>query len=276
VNSYTTRHIGVLLFVTLLSGCAGESPAKETSKSRAATGKLAWSVDLGGEPYRPSTPSTVGALSGTIRLSGPAPTDTTLVTSDHGICGTALPGAVEVGATGGLGNTVVWIANVGSGKSMPADKRVGLSSDECLVQPRLQATVVGAAVNVFNDDKVLHRLVFIRGGTNDTLTVMPFFNDGQVVASEKLTTTTGVVEVRCALHPWTRGYLVVFDHPYFAVTRKDGRFAIDSLPPGTYRTMAWHERMAQPMERTVTVDAGGEGKIDVEVSLTAGPAGPER
>ena len=104
-------------------------------------------------------------------------------------------------------------------------------------------------MNVFNDDRLLHRLVFVRAGTHDTLAVMPFFNDGQIVASEKLAKKPGIVAVTCALHPWTHGYIAVFDHPYFAVTDKSGRFAIDSIAPGTYKVMLWHEGMGEPIER---------------------------
>jgi hypothetical protein len=37
------------------------------------------------------------------------------------------------------------------------------------------------------------------------------------------------------------GYLVAFDHPYFAVTDEDGAFSIANVPAGTYRLTVWHE-----------------------------------
>ena len=63
------------------------------------------------------------------------------------------------------------------------DRRAELSSDDCLVIPSVQAAIVGTTFNVFNDDKTLHKFVFTRAGTNDTLAVMPFFNEGQVVCA---------------------------------------------------------------------------------------------
>ena len=39
----------------------------------------------------------------------------------------------------------------------------------------------------------------------------------------------------CAQHPWTRGFIAVFESPYFAVTGASGSFRLDSVPPGTYR-----------------------------------------
>jgi plastocyanin len=227
----------------------------------------AGSVDLRGPAYKPEKLAAVGSLSGTITLDGPAPSDTAPpITVDEKVCGTRAETSVEASAKG-VGNVVVWIANATTGKPIPIDKRAELSSEKCLLDPRVQAVVVGTTVNVFNDDKALHTLSFVRVGTHDTLTKMPFFNEGQVVASEVLAKTPGIVEVRCAQHPWTRGYIAVFDHPYFAVTERDGSFRIDSLPPGKYTVNVWQERMAKPMSKQVEIAANGAAKLDLAVKV---------
>jgi hypothetical protein len=33
---------------------------------------------------------------------------------------------------------------------------------------------------------------------------------------------------------------VAIDHPYVTITKDDGRFTLDSVPPGTYHVRAWH------------------------------------
>jgi hypothetical protein len=66
------------------------------------------------------------------------------------------------------------------------------------------------------------------------------------------------------------GYIVVFDHPYFAVTSNDGSFKIDSLAPGTYKLMVWHEGAAKPLQKTIKVTAGGTAKADLSLALDAG------
>jgi RNA polymerase sigma factor (sigma-70 family) len=43
------------------------------------------------------------------------------------------------------------------------------------------------------------------------------------------------------IYPWMRGFVRVFDHPYFAVTDADGRFEIAKVPAGTWRLVVWHE-----------------------------------
>ncbi|MBY0459616.1 MAG: hypothetical protein K2V38_20040, partial [Gemmataceae bacterium] len=45
-----------------------------------------------------------------------------------------------------------------------------------------------------------------------------------------------------SIHPWMRGYVRAFDHPYFAVTDAAGGFELPQVPAGTWRLVAWHER----------------------------------
>ena len=68
--------------------------------------------------------------------------------------------------------------------------------------------------------------------------------------------------IRDADHPWPRAFLAVFDHPYYAVTQPDGSFRMDSVPPGTYTLVAWHERTGRS-EQQVTVGANGAVKVDI-------------
>jgi hypothetical protein len=259
----------------LLVGCSSDAAPVKRGKSsnaaaKAATTKIedsaAGSVDLGRSgAYKPAPLSSSGSLTGTIRLDGQPPRDTTTITIDQPICGTT-PEPATVATAKGVSNAIVWIADVKTGKEFPVEKRSELASEKCLLDPRVQGVVVGTTMNVFNEDRLIHKLVFIRGA-HDTLTKMPFFNNGQMVASERIATQPGIVEVRCALHPWTRGYIAVFDHPYFAVTDANGAFKIDSLAPGTYKMMVWHEGMTQPAAQQVQVAANGTAKADLAIRV---------
>lgn len=57
------------------------------------------------------------------------------------------------------------------------------------------------------------------------------------------------------LYPWMRGYFLVTDHPFVAVTDVAGRFTIPDLPPGEWTFRVWHERTGY-IENVV--DAGGQ------------------
>lgn len=44
----------------------------------------------------------------------------------------------------------------------------------------------------------------------------------------------------CSIHPWMRGHIGVFRHPYFAVTDGNGAFELKHAPAGNFRLMVWH------------------------------------
>jgi hypothetical protein len=245
-----------------LIGCSGDSAAakpRDTPRITRSNAPAAGSVDLGSRPYHPTTLSAFGSVHGTIKTSARPPADS--ATAAGKLCsGRPIPAA---SLARGAAPVVVWIKDIPTGKPYPIEKRAELSSDDCVLDPPVQAAVVGTTFNVFNDDKEIHRLVFTRAGTHDTLTVMPFFNSGQVVASERLAKVPGVVDVQCARHPWMHSYIAVFNHPYFAVTDGKGAFAIDSLPPGNYTLLAWHEGLSSPSSQPVQVAANGRATVNM-------------
>jgi hypothetical protein len=232
-----------------------ESTTKPTVAKVADTARSAIELSLG-SPYAVATLSSFGSVGGTLRVLDSASLgDTAAATVPE--CAPRGRGPVPLPANKRFGNTIVWIADAKSGKPMPVDKRAEVSSDNCILDPRVQAITVGTTLNVINDDKVLHKLKFTKFGTHDTLTVTPFFNSGQIVATERLAKTPGLVEIKCVEHPWEHGYIAVFDHPYFAVTEDNGSFKIDSLAPGSYKVMVWREGLPKPTEQQVQVAAGG-------------------
>ncbi len=50
------------------------------------------------------------------------------------------------------------------------------------------------------------------------------------------------VRLSCDIHKWMTGVVRVYDHPYAAVTDKDGNFEIKNAPAGAeVRVLVWHE-----------------------------------
>lgn len=215
-----------------------------------------------------------GRVTGTVRLTGDVPADTAVhPTSDTDVCGTEFIDTTLVRDRDGLGGVVVWIDGVTSGKAMPYIRRHDIANDGCRLTPRVQAVPMGGTLNVRSLDRVVHRNRFMRDGEHDSASVLVTENDeGQVVPLEHVLDKPGLLEVRCDQHPWTRGWIAVFAHPYFTVTRPDGSFALDSVPPGRYRLMMWHERTGAS-SREVVVDGGGtaEAKVELQVRSSGGP-----
>jgi hypothetical protein len=106
-----------------------------------------------------------------------------------------------------------------------------------------------------------------------------FHNDGmnQVVAPNghldvKLVAERLPLQVECNIHPWMHGNVMVFDHPFFAVTGTDGSFELKGIPAGTYNLVVWQEKAGyvtpdKARGMPVKVSAGtvadvGEIKID--------------
>lgn len=125
--------------------------------------------------------------------------------------------------------------------------------------PRLLAITVGTVVDFPNSDTKFHN-VFSLSKTHpfDLGRYPPGKSGGQRFDRP------GLVRVFCDIHSHMSGNILVFTHPYFAVTDTDGRYAIAGVPAGAYTLMVWSEvGAAEP--RRVTVADGTTTEIDFEV-----------
>jgi hypothetical protein len=56
---------------------------------------------------------------------------------------------------------------------------------------------------------------------------------------KRLVAERRVIPLSCDIHPWMKGWIMVFDHPFFAVTEADGSFEIKGVPPGAQNLVVW-------------------------------------
>jgi hypothetical protein len=215
--------------------------------------------------YKTAPAPATGTVSGIASLASPlAPAEPVDAGRDSGVCGKLIPDSSVQQKGAGLGNVVVWLDGARTGKPLPQEKRLELESDHCLLTPRVQAAVIGSAVNVIGHDDFRQHLRFLSAGDSAARAVILLGKDEQVIPTELPTKAPGLVIVRDADHPWPRAYLAVFDHPYFTITKPDGSFMIDGVPPGKYTLVAWHERTGRT-EQTVEVPANGAAKVTVSL-----------
>ena len=71
----------------------------------------------------------------------------------------------------------------------------------------------------------------------------------------------GLVTLRCEIHDYMRGLILVLDTPHFVVTDPDGRFRLTGLPAGRYTLKAWIDSKTT---RTHAVELAADAKLRVD------------
>ena len=122
--------------------------------------------------------------------------------------------------------------------------------------PHVLAITTGTVVDFPNSDRIFHN-VFSLSKTRP-------FDLGRYAAGRSKAATfdrPGIVRVFCDIHSHMNAFILVFNHPFFALTDMDGRYRIDNVPPGTYNLVAWNEGVSSGPQ-AVVVPEGGEAELD--------------
>jgi plastocyanin len=160
--------------------------------------------------------------------------------------------SVVVGANGGLANVVVYISQglTGPQASTVRPETVTITQKGCQYLPHVVAVDAGQSMKVSNADQALHN-VHPQPMKNGE------WNKSQQPGAPPLDATWAneevAIPVKCNIHPWMRGYIVVVKGPY-AVSDANGAFTLN-LPPGNYTLTAWQE-VYGTQTQAVTVAAG--------------------
>ncbi|HLG31031.1 MAG TPA: carboxypeptidase regulatory-like domain-containing protein [Candidatus Brocadiales bacterium] len=204
-----------------------------------------------------------GTIAGTVKFDGDAPERKQLkVDSDQETCGqhNIISEALIVSNdTKGVKNVIVSIENIEKGKKLLPGANPVLDNKDCVFVPHVVAIPAGATIEILNSDKVMHNV------HSYAIKNSPF-NEG-VSGGGKLPKKFDfpeVVPVKCDVHKWMSGFIVVKGNPYFAVTDDNGNFKIDNVPAGAYKLQAWQETLGKQV-KDVTVEAGKEAKVDFEL-----------
>jgi len=204
----------------------------------------------------PDGRSSLGSIAGTIDYQGEVPTFH--ITDNTG----RLRPLLQVGKAGrGLQYAVVYLKPV-DGKAPPEDKATTNKAppavtidqvDETFV-PHLTAVRVGQEVVFTNSDHANHsvRTATLVAENQFNVVVGP---TQEYVHRFRAARKTRPVGLLCDIHPWMRGWIYVFDQPYFAVTDRKGKFRIDNVPTGQYRLAARQPDVGFAREREIQVVA---------------------
>jgi plastocyanin len=238
-----------LALLGLASACGGDrtTPAPVSSASRpvdpATAGRLQGRVRFEGEPPAPE-PVRIDADRNCVALNG----------SDQQTSDT-----IVVGPDGALQHAFVYVKSGLEKLTFPIpNDPVVIDQQKCRYTPRVVGVRVGQPLHIRNGDPLLHN---VRSASD----INQPFNQGQPVQGmafvHTFTTREVMVPITCDVHAWMRAYVAALEHPYFAVTGSDGRFALPDLPPGSYTIEAWHERLGT-REQVVTIGPKDSKDVD--------------
>jgi plastocyanin len=146
-----------------------------------------------------------------------------------------------------------------------ADTRAVMVQTNKTFAPHVLAVALGTSVEFPNNDPIFHNAFSSYNGQIFDIGLYPPGATRTVRFRRE-----GVVRVFCNIHSSMSAVIVVLGTPYFAVTKKDGAFAIPNVPPGEYQLDVFHEHATQAtlqaLERRFGVEPGGVVLPALEIS----------
>ena len=197
----------------------------------------------------------IGTLVGNVKYQGKVPKPKPLKMDADPVCGAsheskALSESFIVDENLNLKNVLVWLKNV-EYNGDPTSEIAVLDQKGCIYDPHVLGVRKGQKVLIKNSDATLHNI-------HSMATINEQFNFAMPkVVKEKEAVFNKEEEpfyIKCDVHPWMKAWVLVQDHPFFAVTDSQGNFRIENIPPGTYEVIAWQEKFKMKRAITKTVE----------------------
>lgn len=171
-----------------------------------------------------------------------------------------------VAPDGGLANVFVYLKQAPAGK--PAgDGAPVLDQVGCIYEPYVLGVMTNQVFKIRNSDPLMHNVHATPKAAGNKE-----FNVGQpvkgMIKETSFPSREVLVRFKCDVHPWMFAYAGVMDHPYFAVTDKDGKFKLPAdLPAGKYTLVAYHLKTHGTTEGVVQEIEVGADKKEVNFTI---------
>ena len=202
--------------------------------------------------------SNAGTLKGHVKYDGKAPKKKKLRMDADPVCGSSHSSPVysenfKMAADGSMEDALVWLKNVSYDGETPSDPAI-LDQKGCVYMPHVFGMMAGQELLIKNSDATLHNIHSMPKVNKEFNFAMP-----KVVKQKKATfakSEPAPFYIKCDVHPWMKTWVLVSDHPYYAVTDANGNFSIDNIPAGTYDVVCWQEKFGSKRLLTSTVTIG--------------------
>jgi plastocyanin len=207
----------------------------------------------------PIDPSTVGTVSGTVKMDGMAPKMAKIDMSQDPACKGMNEAENVVVDNGNLANVFVYVKDGLGSRTFDVPKDpVILDQSGCKYHPHVLGVMTGQTVQIKNDDQTTHNI-------HPTPKDNREWNESQPPSSAPLEKSFAreeiMLPVKCNQHPWMKMYINVVKSPFYAVSDKSGKYEIKGLPPGDY-TLAFVSEKLGEQDQKITVAPKDSKTVD--------------
>jgi hypothetical protein len=223
--------------------------------------------DLIAADVRRNTPQ----LLGRVFLLGQRPPERVLPLDPQ--CARKHPGPVTTrfyvtGKDNGLADVLLVISAGLPQKKWPVPRHpVTLRLRGCIYENHVVGVQTGQILHVSNLDNTLHNVHNMpQRNPEMSRAIMPRARDLEYTFAEP----ESFMRFKCDVHPWEFAYVTVVEHPFFAVSNKDGVFSMNGLPAGKY-TLQAHHRKAGLLQKQITIDENKNAEITFEFKVPEPP-----
>ena len=177
-----------------------------------------------------------------------------------------------VAEDGGLKNVFVYLylarneePDVHESYEETADAVVELDNDKCRFKPYALFVRTSQTLRMKNSDSVGHNchIALFNNAVNQNIPSGEHV-DVQLEEPERVPGN-----VKCDIHKWMHGIILVRDNPYAAITDENGDFVIKNLPAGKWKFQFWHKLPGYLKkmhdENGDALDSGRRGEVEFEV-----------
>ena len=108
----------------------------------------------------------------------------------------------------------------------------------CRFVPHALFVRAGSSLKLKNSDTVGHNCHIVTFANEHNVN-LPAGGEVDIVLKNS---HKAIGEVKCDIHKWMDGVILVRDNPYVAITDEDGSFQIKNIPEGEWEFQFWHKK----------------------------------